>query len=122
MNDAGEQNVGPCCGCGADGMIEGEPIARNIVMYDFKAPVGFTGWACVVCNLPPHGAIAVLCDACAENGVEPRSICGGKYVNEGVRVSLDGYERQPFHHDISKHPELDYQAPEVLEGEEWQEL
>jgi hypothetical protein len=115
MNDDDETKVGPCCGCG---VIEG---ARNLVMYDFVAPGGFTGWGCVVCDLPPHGAIAVLCDRCAENGVEPKFICGGKYAAEGVRVSLDGYERKPFHHNTDKHPELQYEAPEEFEGEQWEQ-
>lgn len=117
MNDDDDFKTGPCCGCGAPDV----PRA-NLVMYDFVAPEGFNGWACVLCDLPPHGAIAILCDTCVEGQVEPRFICGGTYATEGVRVSLDGYERKPFHHDTSKHPELQYQAPDEFEGDEWEEL
>ena len=80
-----------------------------MVVLDFEAPAGFTGWGCVVCHLPMRGAIATLCDRCADTewSVEQlRYIVGGTYVFEGVRVSLDGFKRIPFHHDRSQHPEL----------------
>ena len=53
-------DLGACCACG------GFDHVRNVFMLDQKAPVPGTGWGCLVCHLPNDGAIAVLCDACAD--------------------------------------------------------
>lgn len=93
-------DYGPCCYCG------GTENVRNILMLPFEAPSGFHGWACLQCHRPPRGASALLCDQCiVDDRVEPKFICGGKYIEDGVRVPLEGYTRIPFHHDMSLHPE-----------------
>jgi hypothetical protein len=97
-------DLGPCCNCGKRGHD-----VNSILMLDVKLPPdarGF-GWGCLVCNLPPDGAIAVLCDACyraVESGQEQiRSVCLG-YPREGGRISRASCT-EPHLHDASKHPE-----------------
>lgn len=95
--------LGPCCCCGTE-----SGAIRTLAQLDFEAPTGFNGWGCVQCGAPSRGAIAVLCDACArpDNDAPLRFICGGTYVADGQRVPLEGYERRPFGHELSKHPEI----------------
>jgi len=53
----------------------------------------------------------VVCDACVEQykDVDLREhlkwIAGGRYAAQGIRVPLEGFERVPHDHDLSKHPE-----------------
>jgi hypothetical protein len=92
-----------CCVCDHRGRS-----VRNLVFMNFEAPPGFVGWACVVCGLPPRGALAVICDQCAEAQVGMHSIryiLGGRYSFDDVRVPLEGFKFVPFVHDLSKHPE-----------------
>lgn len=91
-------DLGPCCAC------ESTP-ARTICCLDFEGPEGTEGWGCVVCGLPARGAVAVMCESCIEQGVEPRFIVGGRYAADKVRVPLEGYERRPFDHRLERHPE-----------------
>lgn len=89
-------------------MCEARP-ARNLWMLDFKGPVGFRGWGCVVCDLACDGAIALLCDRCADPtppGPQLKFLCAGTYVMQGVRVAYAGFPQVPHVHDRSKHPEL----------------
>jgi len=101
--DAGDPvDLGACCVCGAEG-----DTVRNIVMLNFQAPIGGEGWACMVCGLPPNGALAVVCDACAETKTIPDDL---RYVVSGLagnkeRAAIDTIEQIPFEHDLSRHPE-----------------
>lgn len=108
--DGGEPDLpalGTCCACGQDG-----PTVRNIMMLDFRAPVPGTGWGCIVCDLPSDGAIAVLCDTCAENNAEIRDVCVGQPA-DNVRASIKTVQR-PFGHDLSKHVVIpDYYSPQL---------
>lgn len=94
---------GPCCVCERTG-----PTVRVLVMLDFEAPPGFHGWSCLLCGLEDRGALAVVCDACADcMDVLPklRFIAGGHYLEDRVRVPLAGFERRPFDHVLARHPE-----------------
>ena len=54
------RSLGPCCQCECtDGV-------RNIFLLNRRGAIPGRGWGCVVCGLPPDGAVAVLCDACVE--------------------------------------------------------
>jgi hypothetical protein len=75
--------LGPCCACGAVG-----PSVRNVGMLHKKAPVPGHGWGCVVCDLPPDGALVVLCDACTERGAQLRWACRGWPGKDG-RIPID---------------------------------
>ena len=93
-------HMGPCCLCGkAPGSV--------VVMLDFTAPVKGTGWGCVLCELPPDGAVAVLCEACAVRHPEtsPDIVCFGYPSTGGGRIHVDAYPHKPFRHDPSCHPE-----------------
>ncbi len=96
MPDESEIKLGPCCACG-----ENLQDVRNVVMLHHRAPVPFTGWGCVVCDLPADGAVAVLCDRCLLTHAEIKDACHG-YASEGRRVSLKSLT-EPFDHDRSKH-------------------
>jgi hypothetical protein len=106
MNDDDEpaRDLGPCCVCerAQDGTV------RTLVMLDFEAPSGVVGWGCLQCGLPMRGATAIVCDACcvlhlADLHAHIKFILGGKYPADRVRVSLDGYEREPFDHRLESH-------------------
>ena len=89
-----------CCGCN-----EIKTTCRNIAMLNVKAPVPGTGWACVVCHLPPDGAIALMCDDCNEDpNAEVRWVIAGDMESE-ARVPIDELE-QPHRHDHHFHPEM----------------
>ncbi len=99
--DASPRNLGSCCACEQSG-----PTVRNVMQLDFLAPDGFSGWGCVVCDIPMRGAIAVLCDACLAGSAEPRFIATGHYLTEGKRQALENYPRVAFGHIEHRHPEL----------------
>lgn len=92
--------MGTCCTCGKDG-----PDVRNVMMLHFRAPVPATGWGCVVCGLPPDGAVAVLCDGCLDRVSDGEGkivfACAG-YAGENRRVKVDTLTEK-FDHDLSKH-------------------
>lgn len=99
--------LGACCACG-----QGGPTVRNIMMLDFRAPVSGTGWGCIVCDLPSDGAIAVLCDACAESNAAIRDVCVGQ-PGDNVRAEIKTVQ-QPFGHDLSRHVVIpDYYSPQL---------
>lgn len=94
--------LGICCIC----LME-HPTVRNILMLDVRAPQPGNGcWGCFTCGLPMEGAIAVLCDNCAEEHLENRrpialACVGPPSANQRVPlVSLT----EPFEHDMSRHP------------------
>jgi hypothetical protein len=85
-------DLGPCCNCGSTEDV------RNVLMLNHRAPVPGTGWGCVVCNLPHDGAVAVLCDSCADKGDPIRAVCVG-YPKNGKRMPLDQLPQGDFEHD-----------------------
>lgn len=98
---------GACCRC-----LKDDGNVRTIVHLEFEGPSDFNGWGCVQCGVPQRGALAVICDACADGmkSIDELSfICGGKYMVDRERLPLEGYERKPFGHDLSKHPEVQQQ-------------
>jgi hypothetical protein len=92
-------SLGPCCGCGGD-----TAGTHNVIMLTVRNKVPGHGWGCVVCHLPPDGAVAVLCGACldrAARGVEDvlRFACRG-YPDTDGRAPI-GEFTEPFTHDLS---------------------
>lgn len=94
-SDEAGPNLGLCCNCKASRAIIPIVITR-------RAPVPGKGWGCVVCGLPPDGAVAVLCQACGCADPHPRFVCVG-YPKEGVRVPIEQLPPGEFDHDMSKH-------------------
>lgn len=96
-------NFGSCCACGIeDG--QGATI-RNIIMLNKKSPIAGKGWGCVQCDLAPDGAIAVVCDECAESKRQLVWACRGWPGKDG-RIPVEALEGE-HEHDMSKHPEAD---------------
>jgi hypothetical protein len=91
------QNFGPCCACEKD---EGE--IKNIVMLNQKGPMSGKGWGCLVCGLPPEGAVASLCDECMELGRPIKYAIADFETKARVPIESLGAEHD---HDWSKHPE-----------------
>jgi hypothetical protein len=93
---------GPCCCC--EGEIRHNP---GLMMLEFEGPEGFTGWGCLVCQLPSRGAIAVICQACVKAQRVPKFIASGRNVADNTRVRLDDkFEQKPFTHRLELHPEM----------------
>lgn len=92
-------DLGPCCIC------EGTKDVDNIIMLDRRCAVPGHGWGCVVCGLPPDGAIAVLCDACLPKWQKDGSLlalaCRGYPGTEG-RIPI-AHLPGDFGHDYSRH-------------------
>ncbi len=104
--DTLDVDVGPCCHCGKSG-----DDVRNVLMMPFEAPVLGKGWGCFKCHLPMDGALTVLCDTCLEAGKEPLYVVSGQ-LSDHYRVEIATFEKVPFNHDMSKHPEaspVDYE-------------
>jgi len=100
-------DLGPCCVC------ESTIAVHSIVMLHQKAPIAGRGWGCVVCGLASDGALAVVCDRCADN-LEP-----AEPIEMHLRFACRGYPaadgRVPIatltgthDHDLSQHPVGDY--------------
>jgi hypothetical protein len=90
--------LGTCCGC------ETREDVINIIMLNRRAPVPGKGWGCVTCGLPSDGAVAVLCNACAEryqhDETALRFVCLG-YASSGKRFPIDQLPLGRFDHDMS---------------------
>lgn len=102
-------SLGTCCICGVEG-----PSVRTIALLNAKIPIRGHGWGCVQCDLPPHGASAVVCDACVDTY--------GSFCEDHLRFACRGYPgtegRLPIEdlrgehgHNPQKHPELPDPAP-----------
>jgi hypothetical protein len=95
-------NLGKCCCCEK----ENETV-RNAITLDKKSPVTPGGWGCFICDLPPQGAVAVVCDDCLEKIMIKESkikfACLG-YPGENRRLEIEKLT-EDFSHDMSKHPE-----------------
>jgi hypothetical protein len=93
--------LGACCVC------ESTVDVHNVILLKQRAPLAGRGWGCVVCGLPAAGAVAVICDACAEayagaDDVPLRFACRG-FPGEDGRVPIDALDAAPFDHDFAKH-------------------
>jgi len=99
VNVKADIDFGKCCAC------QGTENVRNIMMLDKLAPVLGTGWGCVVCNLPPDGAICVVCDGCLESGAAMTEVCMG-FPKDKIRVPIHALADKEFGHDLSFHPEV----------------
>lgn len=99
MNDQTKSNFGDCCACG-----ENTPSVRNIICHDLKGVSPGSGWGCVVCGLPPDGAVSVICDSCADRKNEIKFVCVG-YPARNERLLVADC-REPFAHDLRFHPEV----------------
>lgn len=89
--------LGACCDCGS----QDRPV-RHVVMLPVRSPEpGHGCWGCLSCDLPQAGAIAVLCDDCAEvfNGRPLNIVLGSPDLNR--RMPFRDFE--PFDHDLTKH-------------------
>jgi hypothetical protein len=72
-------------------------------MLDQEAPLPGSGWGCVVCDLPPNGAMVVLCDECLRDNALPHFVVYGP-IGHKQRMPIDELKRVPFVHDLSRHP------------------
>ena len=97
-------NLGKCCIC----EISGKTV-RNLMTLHLKTLPDETkgGWGCFVCDLPPSGAVAVLCDVClfeytADNTIIKFACLG--YPGENRRIEIEKLT-EVYEHDKSKHPE-----------------
>lgn len=93
------QTLGPCCIC------EGTANVRNVLLLNKKAPVPGHGWGCLVCDLAPDGAVAVLCDYCQDEyeagNLELKFACRG-YPEKDGRIPFKDL-KGTHEHDEAKH-------------------
>lgn len=102
-------NFGTCCACGTSENVS------SVVLLDKRSPYGH-GWGCFLCGLSQDGAIAVVCEKCADEGVPLREFVRGEVAN-GERASYEELTTAPpFEHDPAFHPELQ-EDPVVLVDE-----
>jgi hypothetical protein len=102
MSEDYSPSLGTCCGCGNVLNV------RTIVNVHKKSPTPGRGWGCVVCGLPFDGAVAVLCDECADKAEKGKKnifkyACKGYPATDG-RVPFESLKGD-HDHDMSKHPE-----------------
>lgn len=97
--EASATYLGTCCVC------EGTNDVENILNLNGRCPIIGRGWGCLLCKLPPHGAVAVVCSAClpqlATNPKALRFICTGHPMRDG-RTPI-GEMVPGFDHDYAKH-------------------
>ncbi len=89
-------DLGPCCACNRRSLS-----VRNVVSLPYRAPLAGTGWGCLVCNLPPDGALAVLCDRCLRENRTIVRYCVG-YAAASLRAPIPEHP-EPFDHDEAMH-------------------
>jgi hypothetical protein len=110
MSEGDQASLGTCCVCGGTNHV------RTIFQLDKKSPTPGCGWGCVVCGLPPDGAVAVVCDECfavisverstgipMKKSAELQFACKG-FPETGGRVPISELVGD-HRHDMSKHPE-----------------
>lgn len=101
-------DLGSCCLC------ESTVDVFTVLMIRKKAPLPGRGWGCVVCGLPSDGALAVVCNTCAEQletvGEDPATLlrfaCRG-YPGPDGRVPIESLTGT-HDHDRSRHPPEDW--------------
>jgi hypothetical protein len=90
-------NPPPCCACGKT-----NPIAKNIILLDRRAPVPGTGWGCFTCGLKADGAAAIICDDCLKAKAPVKFALFG-YLHERKLIPIETLTEK-FEHDMLKHP------------------
>ena len=97
-----QRDLGTCCICATPTGV------RNVIMLPHKSEVAGHGWGCLVCNLPPDGASAVLCDSCLAPYMtgdrELAYVCRGYPGTEG-RIPYDQLDPTSHNHDRDTHAE-----------------
>jgi hypothetical protein len=91
------EDYGPCCAC-----LKQKPTTRNLLMLPHRASVPGTGWGCIVCNLPPDGAVAIVCDDCLQSQRELQNVIFG-YPMEKQRVGYEAVSHTKFKHTQELH-------------------
>jgi hypothetical protein len=91
------EDYDPCCAC-----LEQKPTTRNLLMLPHRASVPGTGWGCIICNLPPDGALAVVCDDCLESRHDLQNVILG-YPMEKQRVGYESISHTTFKHTQELH-------------------
>lgn len=92
-----EIDLGRCCAC------QGTAHVRHLIMLHRQTPYGH-GWGCLVCGLPPLGAVTVLCDTCFESKLEPAYFIKGPAQNKDRAPIAE--LKEYFNHDLTFHPEV----------------
>lgn len=98
QHDEAEESLGSCCACGNATSTD---TAMTFQLHK-RCTVPGQGWGCFVCNLPPDGALAVVCDPCLEADREIAFACVG-YPGLDKRVPLTELSPEPFVHCWAKH-------------------
>ena len=95
-----KSEYGCCCIC------ESTTNVNNIVQLDYKVE-SESGWGCMKCGLAPEGALAIICDTCADES-DPNVEDKIKLLMNGIkRIPVPPVEeRIPHGHDLSRHPEV----------------
>jgi hypothetical protein len=91
------EDYGPCCAC-----LKQKPTTRNLLMLPHRASVPGAGWGCIVCNLPPDGAVAIVCDDCLQAGSDLQNVIFG-YPMEKQRVGYEAVSHTKFKHTQELH-------------------
>jgi len=93
-----EPVTGPCCQCLTITLL------RNVMFIHQRGPSPGKGWGCMICNLPSDGAVALMCDRCAQAPLRapPKFVCTG-YMKDGERTPYDTLSTEPFDHDLTMH-------------------
>lgn len=85
-----------CCACEKNFDSVG-----NIITLEKRTLQTPGGWGCFICGLPPEGAIAVICDDCAETNAEIRFAClGDPAAKDLIQIGL---LTEDFKHDLRFH-------------------
>jgi hypothetical protein len=97
IDEASLDDFGSCCSCGRT------PEKGNLAILEHESPVPGFGWGCATCNLPPNGALAVLCDTCLKkiNPFLTHVVYG--YIRDKKRVPYDTVSSTCFKHTMELH-------------------
>jgi hypothetical protein len=95
MTDDDLEVTAPCCGCRRTRRLV-------VVALPWRGPKRVYGWGCVVCGLPPRGALALLCAECAAAEVAPVEALAGETIGQPERVPVARLT-EPHRHDPARH-------------------
>jgi len=92
--------TGPCCACRRVFVY-----LRHVVCMTFRAPEGALdkGWGCVVCAIPSHGALAVVCDECMNAQRPILDVCADYVRNPARALVTDELRAIPWVHIQASH-------------------